>query len=308
MGQVLITGGAGFVGQNLTKRIIEETEHQVLVVDNNSANTINQIQDWGVNIEQFDILEAHKLSRLMKHCDLVVHLAASTNVTASNKTPTETIQNNIIGTFNLLSAARDNNIKYFINASTGGALLGDVDGPVNETMAPNPQSIYGATKMAAEGLCAAFMGSFNLPTLNLRFSNIFGERSTHKESVVAAYINSIMQNREFRIYGDGSQIRDYYYVQDLVKVITACLKKKPTGVIQIGSGRPTSLNSLLDTVNKIADSSSQRIKRESMRAGEVHTTWCDISKAGEVIESYPNTPLPEALANTYHWFRATDSR
>ncbi|MDA9930195.1 NAD-dependent epimerase/dehydratase family protein [Alphaproteobacteria bacterium] len=308
MGQVLITGGAGFVGQNLTKSIIEETEHQVLVVDNNSANTIDQIKDWDVNIEQVDILEADKLNRLMKHCDFVVHLAASTNVTASNKTPTETIQNNIIGTYNLLSASKDNDIKHFINASTGGALLGDVDGPVNETMAPNPQSIYGATKMAAEGLCAAFMGSFNLSTLSLRFSNIFGERSAHKESVVAAYIKSIMYDREFQIYGDGSQIRDYYYVQDLVKMITACLEKRPTGVIQLGSGTPTTLNSLLDTINQIADSSSQTIKRESMRAGEVHTTWCDISKAVDVMDSYPNTPLPEALANTYDWFRANNSQ
>ena len=240
----------------------------------------------------------------MKHCSSVVHLAASTNVTLSNKRPEKCIEDNVLGTFNLLKAASENHIEHFISASTGGALMGDVDGGVNESMAPNPQSIYGASKLAAEGLCSAFAGSFNLPTLSLRFSNIYGEYSFHKTSAIAMLCKSIFEKKEFELYGDGKQVRDYLYVKDLAKIIVSCLEQRLTGTIQLGSGKPTQLSEVISLIDEINSYTPLRIQKHPKRLGEVERTWCDIGLAKQNIKYYKLTDLKLGLQQTFNWFSA----
>ena len=212
MKSILVTGGAGFIGNNLVRELLKQNYKSIIVVDDNTWGTAAELASLGVDVEICDIANLKIISKLMKHCSSVVHLAASTNVTLSNKRPEKCIEDNVLGTFNLLKAASENHIEHFISASTGGALMGDVDGGVNESMAPNPQSIYGASKLAAEGLCSAFAGSFNLPT-SLRFSNIYGEYSFHKTSAIAMLCKSIFEKKEFELYGDGKQVRDYLICQ-----------------------------------------------------------------------------------------------
>jgi len=201
----------------------------------------------GVEFLSSDFCDRSVMSRALDGTDVVVHLAALSGVIDSVIDPQPSFETNIVGSFQLLQLAREAGVKRFIFASTGGALLGDVTPPISETMAPTPLSPYGATKLALEGYCSAFSASYGLPCATLRFSNIYGPHSAHKKSVVAAFLKRVIRQEPLLIYGDGTQQRDYLYVGDLVRAIETAITGTFTGTFQLGSGRPTSLRSLIGT-------------------------------------------------------------
>ena len=166
------------------------------------------------------------MTECLRGVDTVVHLAALSGVIDSVEDPRPSFEVNVAGSFQLLELARAANVRRIINASTGGALLGEVAPPISEEMAPCPLSPYGASKLAVEGYCSAFAGAYGLSCVTLRFSNIYGPRSAHKKSVVAAFIKSIIREEPLVVYGDGTQQRDYLYVGDLVRGIEAALKRR----------------------------------------------------------------------------------
>jgi len=209
----------------------------------------------------------------------------------------------VVGTFQLLQLARQAGVRRVINASTGGALLGEVTPPISESMAPSPLSPYGASKMAVEGYCSAFSGSYGLPCTTLRFSNLYGPRSAHKKSVVAAFIKLMVRGQPLMVYGDGSQRRDYLFVGDLVFGIEQALRATETGVFQLGSGKPTTLNALIEALFAVSGQRAN-VQYQPARRGEVHTTWCDIAKARGELGFDPATPLEKGLAATWQWFVA----
>jgi UDP-glucose 4-epimerase len=303
--KILITGGAGFIGSNLAPHLAR-LGHDVLVLDNLSAGQDAPNFPAEVNFRPGDFTDQTTLTACLEDADIVVHLAAMSGVIDSINDPGRCFANNVEGTFRLLETARRMNIKQFVNASTGGAILGDAMPPISEAMAPAPLSPYGASKLATEGFCSAYFASYGLPCVSLRFSNIYGPHSAHKKSVVAAFIKHALSDEPLVIYGDGTQQRDYLFVGDLVRGITNAIERRASGTFQLGSGKPTSLLELIRAIDGIAGR-KLRVVNEALRAGEVHSTWCDIAKAhGEFGYAAP-TELSDGLRATWTWFAANAS-
>jgi UDP-glucose 4-epimerase len=305
--RVLITGGAGFIGSNLVEYLSHANSYELIVLDNLSAGQGLLQPPAGVKLIRGDFTEEATLAKCLRGVDAVVHLAALSGVIDSIEDPQPSFDINVIGSFRLLELARAAKVRRVINASTGGALLGEVKPPISESMAPSPLSPYGASKLAVEGYCSAFAGAYGLPCITLRFSNIYGPRSGHKKSVVAAFIKNLMRGEPLTVYGDGTQQRDYLYVGDLVRWIEIALNRDVAGTYQLGSGSPTSLRELIAVLRVVASRDFDVIYKPPRQA-EVHDTWCDISKATRELGRGGGTSLKEGLRQTWEWFRANRER
>lgn len=301
--RVLITGGAGFVGTNLVAHLFGIPGYEVSVLDNESLGDFSALSDYPIRCIRGDILDAALMDDALAGIDTVIHLAADTRVLDSIENPAHNFEVNVVGTFRLLSQARAAGIKRVINASTGGAILGEASPPVHEDMPARPLSPYGASKLAAEGYFSAFAGAYGLSTLSLRFSNVYGPRSFHKGSVVAVFFKNILARRDLVVYGDGSQVRDFLYVGDLVVGIRDAIESEATGVLQLGSGKGTALHDLIAAIRRIVGPDHDvGVRHEDFRQGEIHSTWCDISKARVELGFVPQTPLEQGLGETWRWF------
>jgi UDP-glucose 4-epimerase len=300
--RVLVTGGAGFIGSNLVQHLSVSDDYDVVVLDNLSAGQ-QQTPDFppGVRFIHGDFTDRATLTESLQGVDTVVHLAGLTGVIDSVENPRPSFEINVVGSFQLLELARAANVGQIVNASTGGALLGETAPPISEEMAPSPLSPYGASKLAVEGYCSAFAGAYGFPCVTLRFSNIFGPRSAHKKSVVAAFIKNIIREEPLVVYGDGTQQRDYLYVGDLVRGIEAVLKRKLTGAYQLGSGRPATLKTLIATLKKVSRCDFV-VRHEARRSGEVHSTWCNIAKVRRELGYSAPTDLETGEQATWAWY------
>jgi UDP-glucose 4-epimerase len=299
--KVLITGGAGFIGANLCYHLQAAGGYQLTVLDNLSAGQTAFDPPDGVKFVAGDFTDEETLADCLRGIEAVVHLAALSGVIDSVVDPEPSFRINVEGSFRLLQLAKRAGVAKFVNASTGGALLGEVEPPISETMAPSPLSPYGASKLAVEGYCSAFAGAYGFPCATLRFSNIYGPRSAHKKSVVAAFIKNIIREEPLIVYGDGTQQRDYLYVGDLVAGIEAALKPRLSGAYQFGSGKPTALNELIATLRKVSGRDFQ-VRYHPRRTGEVHSTWCNIGKATREFGYSAPTGLEAGVAATWTWY------
>jgi UDP-glucose 4-epimerase len=299
--RIVITGGAGFIGTNLARHFARQNAFEVLVLDNLSAGqTADRIPPQAA-FRHGDYTDAQTLGHCLAGADVVVHLAALSGVMDSIEDPGPSFEINVVGSFRLLEAARRAGVGAVIVASTGGALLGEVTPPISETMAPSPLSPYGASKMAMEGYCSAFAGSYGMACAVLRFSNVYGPVSPHKKSAVAAFIKKSLAGEPLTVFGDGTQRRDYLFVGDLVRGIEAAIRQRVTGTYQLGSGRPTSLLELIAALKEVSGQEI-RVDHRPARRGEVHSTWCDISKASKEFGYAAPTPLADGLRQTWNWF------
>jgi len=302
--KVLITGGAGFVGTNLTAHLNRIGGHEVRVLDNESLGKREHLAGLDVDFIHGDIRDRDAVKAALEGIDAVVHLAADTRVIDSIEDPRKNFEANVIGTFNVLDAMREAGINRFVNASTGGAILGEVPPPVHEEMVPHPASPYGASKLAVEGYCSAFAASYGLRSVSLRFSNVYGPRSFHKGSVVAHFYKQIMAGKPLVVYGDGSQVRDYVYIENLCDGIVAALTCDFDGAIQLGSGNPTTINELIEVIRTVVAPADFTVEYKDFRAGEIHTTYCDISRAKKVLGFAPRMDLAAGLKTTWDWFQS----
>lgn len=304
MSKILVTGGCGFVGVNLIHYI--QSHHPyitVTVLDNLSLGRREHLDEFDVNFVEGDIRDLDLVNRLCAGMDAIVHLAADTRVMDSIDNPDFNFDVNVIGTYNMLKAARANNVGHFVLASTGGAIIGAAEPPVHEDMVPRPMSPYGASKLMAEGYLSAFAASYGMNTVALRFSNVYGQRSWHKGSVVALIFKTLLKGDDFTVYGDGSQTRDYIYAADLCDAIIKASKLEASGeVFQLGTGKPTGLNTLLDYCRNISGLDME-IHYEDFRPGEIKDTWTDISRARAGLAFAPETSLEDGLQMTWDWFR-----
>lgn len=305
--KLLITGGAGFVGTNLIARLSEIGGYDITVVDNESLGHRDHVAEFGVRFIREDILDLDRLREAMKGQEAVIHLAADTRVMDSIADPAHNFRTNVVGTFNVLIAARECGVSRVLGASTGGAILGEARAPVHEEMVARPMSPYGASKLAAEGYMNAFAASYGMHNASLRFSNIYGPRSYHKGSVVAHFFRAILVGKPLVVYGDGSQIRDYLFVADLAEGIHRALAASMQGVFQLGSNRPTTLNQLIEVMRRVTGRLIE-VRYEDFRAGEIHTTWCDVRKARTAFGFAPDTKLEDGLGVTWRWFRGRAAR
>jgi UDP-glucose 4-epimerase len=304
--KILVTGGAGFIGSNLTRKLLRNG-HKVKVLDNFSIGQKTNIAELDLEIIEGDILHPGSISEAIDDVEGVVHLAAQTGVPGSLEDPLKDCKVNILGTLNLLEACRKQNIKKFIFASSN-APLGRQSPPATEDKAPLPISPYGASKLAGEGYCLAYNGSWGLGSIVLRFANIYGPYSLHKKSVVAKFFKDIIDKGRIAIDGDGQQTRDFIYVDDLCKAIMLALESSISGeVFQIATGMETSI---LELAEKVKEISSQPIgiNHNPPRQGDILKNFSEISKARTLLNWEPNIDLHEGLVTTWNWFQSVNAR
>ena len=304
LGHLLVTGGCGFIGANLVRRITERGLARALrVVDDESVGSRDAIAPYAAEFVRGDFRDPDLMRRALRGIDVVVHLAAHTSVVDSVADPARDFEVNAAGTFRLLTLLREAGVPRLVNASTGGAILGEAPPPVHEGLAACPTSPYGASKAAGEAYCSAFAASYGLGAVSLRFSNVYGPLSFHKGSVVATFMRRIRAGRPLVVYGDGSQTRDYVFVEDLCDGIVAGAASAASGAFQLGSGAGATLHELIARIAAATGGDRPQVRYEPFRAGEIRHTWTDVTKAREGLGWTPRTTLPAGLARTWSWFR-----
>lgn len=305
--KILVTGGCGFIGANLVPRL-EAAGHDVRVLDSEILGRRQYLTGFRGEFLHGDIRDPAALDAALSGMEAVVHLAADTRVVESIADPALNFDVNVTGSFRLLEAMRAGPIRRLINASTGGAIIGEAEPPVHENMVPHPASPYGATKLAVEGLCSAYTQSYGFNAISLRFANVYGPGSFHKGSAIAAFFKHILQKRPLVVYGDGLQTRDFVYVADVCDGILRALRSDRSGVLQLGSGWPLSVNALIDAMRGIVSPYPVAVEYRPARHGEIRQTWCDISRARSVLGFAPDTSIAAGLAATWRWFLEQEAR
>ncbi|BBL78693.1 NDP-sugar dehydratase or epimerase [Rubrobacter xylanophilus] len=264
------------------------------------------MQGEGVELVVGDILDEGLARRVCSGAEVVVHLAASTGVAPSVEDPRRDCATNVIGTLNYLEAARGAGVRRFVFASSGAA-AGEVDPPIHEEVCPRPVSPYGAGKLAGEAYCSAYHRTFGLETVALRFGNVYGPGSGHKNSVVAKFIRRASRGEPLEIYGDGTQTRDFIYIGDLVRALRLAATARGAGgeVFQIATGHETSVGELVELLLPAlaaAGIKDVRVRRAAPRPGDVLRNYADTSKARRLLGWRAEVGLEEGLRRTVEWF------
>jgi UDP-glucose 4-epimerase len=316
----LITGGCGFIGSSLIARLLRENpETKIRVLDNYSVGTKDDLNEAvsfinentepksdGIEFVEGDIRDYDTCHKCCDGTDVILHLAANTGVAPSVENPRYDMETNVIGTFNILEAARQNNIKKFIFASSG-ATIGEVEPPIHEEKVQKPVSPYGTSKLAGEAYCSAYFRTFGIKTVSLRFGNVYGPLSKHKSSVVAKFLKQAFDGEPLEIYGDGTQTRDFIYIDDLIQAIMLSVKSDVGGeVFQIATFKETTVNEIAEKIKYLFESETGKkvsIVHGETRLGDVKRNYSDISKARQMLGFSPEFSLDEGLLNTFEYFR-----
>lgn len=301
--KILITGGCGFIGANLIPLLLKE-DYQVRVLDNLSRGYLEYLEDYDIDFVQGDVRNTKDTDEASRGCDYIIHLAAFGSVVESVSEPFENFEVNAKGTLNLLNSSVKNDVSKFIFASTGGALIGDAEPPVNENSLPQPISPYGASKLCGEAYCSAFAQSYGLNTISLRFANVYGPYSAHKKGAVTAFMKSILSGKPIQIFGSGNATRDFLYVSDLCAGILSALQNKlsPGTVLHLASEVETSIYNLAQKIINISGRSDVEIEYLPKRRGEVEKNFANYDLAKRRIGFEPKVNLEKGLKKTWEWF------
>ena len=299
--RVLVTGGAGFVGVNLAPVLAEAGFVTRCYDDFSTGHRTDAERASYDEIVEGDVLDAAALAEAAVGCTHVVHLAAQAGVPTSVADPVRDCELNVRGTLNALMAARDVGVEGFVFASSN-APLGEITPPAHEGLVPRPTSPYGASKLSGEAYCSAFAGSYGVPTVVLRFSNVYGPYSYHKGSVVAAFCKRALAGETLVVYGDGTQTRDFVFVEDLCRGIAAAVAAGGSGVVaHLASGTETTV---LEVAGLVAERlGGVSVEHRPPRAGDVARSASDISTARALFGFAPRVRLEDGLDRTVAWFR-----
>jgi UDP-glucose 4-epimerase len=300
MPKVLVTGGAGFIGGHLVDRLVR-LGYDVLVLDNFSTGSY---RNPSADYEACDV-SAYKPNDYQRifdkyEIDSVFHLAAQINLRNSFDDPVMDAQTNMIGTMALAASARSNGVNKFVFASTGGAIYSEsTEPPWTEQSPVGPQSPYGMSKMCAENYLKMLLPTSTI----LRFSNVYGPRQNpHGEAgVVSIFMDNIRNNRPCRIFGDGTQIRDYVYVDDVVDACICAKKYEMDGVYNVSTGVGTDLNSLTLLMLSLSGKNAM-VKYEAAKPGEMKKSILSPSKLTMARGWWPKVKIQEGLQKTVQWF------
>ena len=322
----LITGGCGFLGTSLVRNLLEEGGHAIRILDNLSVGSredlaevcdfrevaATTLADRGLpetgscSLVVGDILDEALALDVARGVDVIVHFAANTGVAPSVEDPRGDCLSNVLGTFNYLEAARQNGVKRFIFASSG-APAGEVEPPIHEELPPHPVSPYGASKLAGEGYCSAYYRTYGIETVALRFGNVYGPGSLHKDSVVARFIKRALSGKDLEIYGDGTQTRDFIYIDDLIRAVRLAAECGGVGgeIFQVATSSETTVGEMATLLAEIMNGrgvEGLKIKYTSPRLGDVKRNYSDTSKARRILGWTPRFELKEGLSNTLDYF------
>jgi UDP-glucose 4-epimerase len=300
---VLVTGGCGFIGVNLCRKL-KSTGVRVTILDNMSRASAPRLGGLEHEFIDGDVRDADIVGRSIERVQAVVHLAAFGSVVESVARPEENFENNVRSTLNVLHAAARNKAKV-VFASSGGAVIGAAEPPVSEESLPAPTSPYGASKLCGEAYCHAFAGSFGLSVVALRFANVYGPHSAHKRGAVTNFAKALLRNEPIVIFGEGTATRDFIYVDDICAGICAALSAPIQGakVLHLATGVETRVIDLAKTLAEVSGRPDHPIRFEPKRAGELERNFATFDRAREVLGFTPKIPVREGLRRTYEWFK-----
>ncbi len=305
----LVTGGAGFIGSNLVLALVARGQ-RVRVLDNLATGRLDNLEPVRGAIEflQGDIRSLETCQKAMHGVRFVLHQAALSSVPRSVEDPISSSAVNIHGTLNLLIAARDHRIARFVYASSSSVYGNTPTLPKVEAMTPDPRSPYAVTKLTGEQFCRVFAHAYRLPTVCLRYFNVYGPRqdptSTYA-AVIPCFIMHCLRGTAAIIFGDGTQSRDFTFVEDCVAAnLTACEAPISGGeVCNIGSGSRSSIAELYAMIRQITRSSASP-QFAPPRPGDVKHSLADITRAKTLLGYTPRYDLEPGLARTVEWFRS----
>jgi UDP-glucose 4-epimerase len=299
--RVIITGGAGFIGSNIAEELSKDNE--VIIIDDFSSGRIENIQHLtkrsNVSFIQGSITDLSLLQKAFVGADYIFHQAALASVPLSIDDPLRTNEVNILGTLNVLVTARDCHVKKVVFASSC-AIYGDTPTlPAREEMPLNPLSPYAVTKATGEQYCMVFHHVYGLPTVCLRYFNVYGPRQDPKSeyaAVVPKFITAALASQPLTIFGDGKQTRDFVFVKDVVSANILAAETDITGAYNIGSGRQTSVTELANLVLKLTGREVAPLYHPP-KPGEIRHSFADISRASEFGYS-PRHNLEQGIKKT----------
>lgn len=302
--KVFITGGAGFIGSHLAQKYLAQG-NEVMIVDNMSTG--KRIVK-GAKFAQVDILHQNQLKRVMKKYqpDIVCHLAATLGVKRVNEQPIKTWKTNVLGTMNVLNAARKiKSLQKILNVSTS-SIYGDNDrNPKQESFPPEPHEVYSISKTAGEAYCQALFEEFDLPISTVRPFNIYGpfQDSTPYGFVIAIFIQNLLKGKPLTIFGDGNQIRDFLYVDDCVNGMIKVVDKGTDGeVYNLSGGYPIRIIDLAHKLQEMIPSTNYNIKYLPKRKNDIYQRWGSNVKM-QSLGWKPTFDLERGLTNTIEYFR-----
>lgn len=316
--RALVTGGAGFIGSNLVDALLD-AGHDVTVVDNlvtgrreNLGNAVSR----GARLHEVDILDRDALAVVFAEArpEWVFHLAAQIDVRKSVDDPAFDARVNVVGTINVLELAREHGVARVVNTSTGGAIYGHAEQiPTPEAAPERPLAAYGTSKLCAEQYCGWSERLHGLQTVTLRLANVYGPRQDPlgEAGVIAIFCDRVLSGEPPTIFGDGTQTRDFVFVGDVVRAQIAAAGSTVTGVLNVGTGRETSVLEVVEAVGEAARTANPDGPAwpapilADPRAGEVHRSCLDAGRAASELGVRPETPLVAGLAETLQWVRST---
>lgn len=307
----LVTGCAGFIGWRVSRLLLSEG-HSVVGLDNLNKAYDVRLKNWRLddlmNIPNFqshriDICDLGSILRVMRDnvFDGVVNLAARAGVRQSLEEPQIYYDTNVTGTLNLLEACRQQEVAKFVLASTS-SVYGDVNPPFLENASADRQiSPYAASKKAAENLCHVYHNAYGMDAIALRFFTVFGPAG-RPDMAIYRFIRWIFEGEKIVLYGDGSQSRDFTYVEDIARGVSAALKLSGFEVINLGADRPVEIRLLISMLEELIGKSAIIDQREA-NISDVNTTWANIDKAREMLDWEPLIDLVEGLSCSVEWYK-----
>jgi UDP-glucose 4-epimerase len=299
--RALVTGGAGFIGSHLVEALLERGL-RVIVVDDFSegrmSNLDNCRHDPRLTIVRMDVRDP-QINRVLRGVTEIYHLAALVGVQSSLKDPRKVNNVNVDGTLNLLVAAQKSRVSRFVYASSAAVYGFNKSAVQKETMSTNPATPYAVSKLAAETYCKVFHGNHGLNTVSLRFFNVYGprQRSGPYSSVITSFSSRVSVRKPLTIFGNGRQVRDFVYVSDVVQALLLSLESERAigKTINIGTGKPTSINELATTIIHVFGHKRFPIVRKPAREGDIRHSCADISAARESLGYRPKVELEDGI-------------
>jgi len=314
----LVTGGAGFIGSHIVKRLLREGVEEVVVLDNYVTGRQDLLEDVLDSVETVkgDIRDAELVGKVMEDVDVVFHQAAQADVPASLRVPGLDFEVNALGTLNVLSAALESNVERIVYASSASVYGNNIVSPEDrrfvESRALTPLSPYAASKLSGEMLCTAYYHSFGLKTTSLRYFSIYGPGEIPKKNsyslVVSIFIPQAIKGLGMVIFGDGKQIRDFTHVEDVAYVnLLAASKSESVGkVVNVGTGKATSIMDLALMVKRLVK--DVPIEYGPLPKGDPLGGYADTSRLKEIIGYVPEIELEESITEYADWYRKYDAR
>jgi nucleoside-diphosphate-sugar epimerase len=298
--RVLVTGGGGFIGSHLVGRLAA-LGHRVRILDNFATGRRSNVValDADVDLIEGDIQSYERVHNAIAGCDLVFHQAALPSVPRSVADPLTSNATNVIGTLNVLLAARDAGVRRVVFASSSSVYGTSHELPKREDMAPMPVSPYAVAKLASEGYCRSFGEVYGLETVALRYFNVFGPRQDPRSqyaAVVPNFITSLLTGERPTIFGDGEQSRDFTFVENVVQANLLAMEADvaPGRVYNVACGERVSLNQLFSVLRELADSGVEPVYA-APRAGDVRHSLADLTASRRDLGYEPTVDLREGL-------------